>query len=100
APRKGHGRTQRIVGCRAPRCGPALACQTARVFTPSLSDAGPLAEEDKMTDIGEPVYWRGRQWAVTAFGVEALNGKYRIRASDVWQDETGGDWLTHMRHQY
>ena len=53
-----------------------------------------------MTEVAEPVYWRGLQWAVTSFGVEALNGKYRIRASDVWQDETGGDWLTHMRHQY
>jgi hypothetical protein len=27
------------------------------------------------------VWWRGRQWAVTAYGLEALDGRYAIEAS-------------------
>ena len=27
-----------------------------------------------------PIWWRGRQWAVTTYGVEALDGTYAIEA--------------------
>lgn len=37
---------------------------------------------------GEPlhqIYWRGRQWAVTSYGIERLNGAYAIAAADLKQ---------------
>jgi hypothetical protein len=53
-----------------------------------------------MSEVAEPVYWRGLQWAVTPYGVECLDGRYHIKAGDIWHDEAGCDWLAHMRHQY
>ena len=32
-----------------------------------------------------PIWWRGRQWAVTSYGVEALNGTYAIEARRLTQ---------------
>ena len=29
-----------------------------------------------------PLLWRGRQWAVTDYGIEALDGTYSLKASD------------------
>ena len=49
---------------------------------------------------GHVVHWRGRQWAVTDAGVEAVDGKYHIEASAIRCDREGRDWIEHMRHQY
>jgi hypothetical protein len=36
------------------------------------------------------IYWVGRQWAVTGYGVQACNqkqkGKFDIKASELWED--------------
>jgi len=55
---------------------------------------------DKVEVIGEaltePVYWTGRQWAVTAFGIEARNGTYPIPKDRVWEECNGDGWIEHM----
>ena len=47
---------------------------------------------DKLT---RPIYWRGWQWAITAFGVEALDGTYPIKKQRLWENE-GQTWEDHM----
>jgi hypothetical protein len=34
----------------------------------------------------EPVHWRGRQWAVTGYGIEALDGMYHVPFSEISGD--------------
>ena len=54
--------------------------------------------------LSEPVYWRGRQWAATAYGVEALDGSYTIEGERLWEDDfqpwtvghEGLGWVAHM----
>ncbi|MBE7196459.1 MAG: hypothetical protein INR70_01475 [Parafilimonas terrae] len=49
----------------------------------------------------EPVHWQGRQWAVTGFGIEALDGMYHIPFADI-PDAAAGlpEWLDGLRHRY
>lgn len=47
----------------------------------------------------EPIYWQGRQWAVTSFGIEARDGKYPIAGSRVWEDNGGHGWIEHMEEK-
>jgi hypothetical protein len=42
--------------------------------------------------LSEPVFWMGAQWAVTSYGIEALNGKYHIPREDLRMI----DWPAHM----
>jgi hypothetical protein len=44
----------------------------------------------------EPIYWQGRQWAVTAFGIECRDGCYVIKKSRVWENEDRHGWIMHM----
>jgi hypothetical protein len=37
-------------------------------------------------ELSQPIYWQGRQWAVTTFGVECRDRAYWIEAS-IWEDE-------------
>lgn len=46
--------------------------------------------------LAEPVYWTGRQWAVTSFGIEARDGKYIIAKDRLWEDEESYGWVRHM----
>ena len=48
------------------------------------------------------IYWVGRQWAVTGYGMQAINqklqGQFDIEASRLWEDSlpeslNAGDWL-------
>jgi hypothetical protein len=39
-----------------------------------------------------PVWWQGRQWAVTKYGIEARDGRYAIEASRLNES----DWVAHM----
>jgi hypothetical protein len=48
------------------------------------------------------IYWVGRQWAVTGYGMQAvdprLNGQFDIEASRLWEDDlseslNAGGWL-------
>ena len=46
----------------------------------------------------KPIYWQGRQWAVTPYGVECRNGNYHIEAERIWEnDDEYGGWVMHMR---
>lgn len=51
-------------------------------------------------DLTEPVYWQGRQWAVTAYGVEALDGRYQIARSDLDDEPARKRLLDQMRDHY
>lgn len=41
----------------------------------------------------EKILWRGRQWAVTEFGLEALDGSYAIAASRLHVDHGDSTWI-------
>ena len=48
-----------------------------------------------------PVYWRGRQWAVTGYGIECLTEDYALSRNLLWskgdplrRDNLG--WLVHL----
>lgn len=43
-----------------------------------------------------PVWWRGRQWAVTAYGIERLDGAYTIEADRLTELMESGGWPEHM----
>ncbi|MGU3402382.1 hypothetical protein [Methylobacterium brachiatum] len=40
-------------------------------------------------DLAEPVHWRGRQWAVTGYGIEALDGRYHVPFSEISEASRG-----------
>jgi hypothetical protein len=42
----------------------------------------------------KPIHWQGRQWAVTAYGIEKRDGTYVIEA-DRYEDTLCG-WVNHM----
>src|SRR5215469_15375211 len=42
------------------------------------------------------IYWKGRQWAATKFGVQCRDGSYSIDRRRVWEDEERGGWVMHM----
>lgn len=49
--------------------------------------------------VGEPphaILWRGRQWAVTEYGIEALDGSYPIEAHRLGEDFAEWSWLMQM----
>jgi hypothetical protein len=48
--------------------------------------------------LSEPVLWVGRQWAVTAYGVEARDGTYVIESERLNEGGVGGNfpWECHM----
>jgi hypothetical protein len=54
-----------------------------------IGDAPP---EVTTNALSEPVHWQGKQWAVTAYGIEEVSGRYvieRERLCDL-------DWCSHM----
>ena len=61
--------------------------------------AAPIALDDTVVPIlgEEPleIWWRGRQWAVTAYGIEALDGRYPIDARRLVEKQ-GHSWPEHM----
>jgi hypothetical protein len=42
------------------------------------------------------IWWRGRQWAVTADGIERLDGTYFIAAARLVEDIEGYGWPAHI----
>jgi hypothetical protein len=42
------------------------------------------------------IFWQGRQWAVTAYGVECRDGSYAIETVRLWEDEDRYGWVRHM----
>lgn len=41
----------------------------------------------------KPIYWQGKQWAVTAFGIEARDGSYPIKSDRIWDDNDEHGWI-------
>ena len=49
--------------------------------------------------LAEPVYWKGRQWAVTSHGIEARDGRYHIARNRAWEETSGHGWIEHMEEK-
>ena len=47
-------------------------------------------------ELTKPVHWTGKQWAVTAYGIEARDGKYPIARDRVWEESRGHGWIEHL----
>ena len=43
-----------------------------------------------------PAVWRGKQWAVTTYGIEALDGTYAIEMGRLQEDLPDWSWIRHM----
>ncbi len=46
--------------------------------------------------LSRPVYWTGRQWAVTAYGIERRDGLYAIEKARLWEDHGVWGWEKHI----
>jgi hypothetical protein len=42
------------------------------------------------------IYWKGRQWAATKFGVQCRDGSYSIPRNRLWENEAEHPWIMHM----
>ena len=73
----------------------ARALQTAEPATQLPQDEVKVTGEQ----LSEPVYWTGKQWAVTSHGIEARDGKYAIASSRVWEETLGHGWIEHMEEK-
>ena len=40
--------------------------------------------------------WRGRQWAVTSYGIECRDGTYAIAKDRLWENDKKYGWVRHM----
>lgn len=50
------------------------------------------------SNLSKKIWWRGRQWAVTAYGIECLDGTYAIDAKRLGMMRTPSqaEWPAHM----
>ena len=45
----------------------------------------------------DEIWWRGKQWAVTSYGIECLDGTYFFTADRLLEDlPSGRSWAEHM----
>ncbi|AWN42798.1 hypothetical protein [Methylobacterium durans] len=52
-------------------------------------------------ELTEPVHWQGRQWAVTGYGIEALDGMYHVPYSDIPDAaDARPQWLDELCRRY
>jgi hypothetical protein len=42
------------------------------------------------------IWWQGRQWAVTSYGLESRNGRYVIERDRLLQDADTYGWVAHV----
>lgn len=69
----------------------------------------PIESAGEVRVIGQPlnsILWQGKQWAVTEYGIEKLNGRYAIESAafftthSAWAKSMGCDvatcWIRHM----
>lgn len=52
-------------------------------------------------ELTEPVHWQGRQWAVTGYGIKALDGTYYVPYCEI--PDTDGvrpPWLDDLFRRY
>ena len=47
--------------------------------------------------LSQPIYWQGRQWSVTAYGIECRDGTYVIEKERIWENEERYGWVMHLR---
>jgi hypothetical protein len=60
---------------------------------------GIALSRDRVEVVGDrmhEIWWRGRQWAVTAHGVEALDGSYAITHNRLLEELRTHPWPMHM----
>jgi hypothetical protein len=69
------------------------ALPPAQNYPIRISDVEVANHGDPLT---EPIFWIGKQWAVTGYGVECRDGTYFIEAKRLWQDEPDWGWKKHM----
>jgi hypothetical protein len=70
-----------------------LAEAARELYDPPRYEAGSHVRDRKLT---KPIYWQGRQWAVTGYGIEYRDGNYPIEDSRIWEEEDGYGWVRHM----
>lgn len=52
-------------------------------------------------DLTQPVHWQGRQWAVTGYGIEALDGMYHVPYAEILEAANGQPrWLQDLCRRY
>lgn len=71
----------------------AIPPRPCRGTEPVEYDATPVKVRGEALD---PVWWRGRQWAVTEFGLERLDGTYTIEASRLAEHIDVHPWPLHI----
>jgi hypothetical protein len=47
-------------------------------------------------ELSLPIYWQGRQWAVTSYGIECRDGTYAIDRKRIWENEDSYGWVVHL----
>jgi hypothetical protein len=55
--------------------------------------------DNKVKNRGErlsKVYWLGKQWAATKYGVECRDGCYVIERRRLWEEDDEHGWVMHM----
>jgi hypothetical protein len=75
-----------------------LKALNERALQTSGSPAYESTDEVEVTGeaLARPVYWTGRQWAVTSHGIEARDGKYHIAGDRAWERMGDHGWVEHM----
>jgi hypothetical protein len=62
---------------------------------PPAYEAGNLVK-CRGEELSTPIYWQGRQWAVTPFGIECRDGTYFIERDRLWENDDRHSWVRHM----
>ncbi len=57
---------------------------------------GPAAGASPVIAPEEGVYWRGRQWAVTDFGIERIGGGQSVPTDRLFEDISVYSWIRRM----
>ncbi|MGA0615621.1 hypothetical protein [Paracoccus sp. KR1-242] len=61
---------------------------------------GPIIHADNevllRSDPLDAIWWQGRTWAVTAYGIERRDGLYTIPSADLLKDHPRYDWIKHI----
>jgi hypothetical protein len=66
--------------------------------TAILYDTAPVTTNRFGEDLDE-IWWQGRQWAVTSYGIECRDGSYHIEADRLFENAQYGGWPAHMAHK-
>jgi hypothetical protein len=76
-----------------------FADDLAKNWTPPPIIHGPIVARDGSNSVRlcggalDEIWWQGRQWAVTAYGIELRSGQYTINAKRLLDDLPGYSWI-------